>query len=286
MTERTAAGRPDTVLLADARIGTLPPEGGPAAQIVLRGITKRYRTARGATQEAVAAVDLDIPRGQFVSLLGPSGCGKTTLLKMIGGLIKASSGDLWIDGEPVENALRRRAFGFVFQDATLLPWKTVLGNASLLTDVAGLIDARERIPTLLRTVGLDGFADFYPWQLSGGMRQRVALARALALEPAIMLMDEPFAALDALTRDRMGGELLKILDGSRTVVLVTHSIPEAVLLSDRVVVLSPNPGRIVADVTIDLPRPRSLDVRRSPVFSEYEHELRSHIQDTTGGLDG
>jgi NitT/TauT family transport system ATP-binding protein len=135
-------------------------------------------------------------------------------------------------------------------------------------------------------VGLVGFEKFYPSQLSGGMRQRVALARALALGPKILLMDEPFAALDAITRDKMGEELLKILDGSRTVVFVTHSIPEAVLLSDRVVVMSARPGRVVADVTIDLPRPRSGDVRRSPRFSAYENELRSHIMEAPEGTDG
>lgn len=259
---------------------------GEPAQITLRGVAKRYRTARGGQQDALAAVDLDIPRGQFISLLGPSGCGKTTLLKMIGGLIDASAGELAVDGEPVDAALRQRKFGFVFQDATLLPWKNVVDNASLLIDVAGLSEAHERIPGLLQRVGLEGFADFYPWQLSGGMRQRVSLARALALEPSILLMDEPFAALDALTRDRMGEELLRILDGSRTVVLVTHSIPEAVLLSDRVVVLSANPGRIVADVTIDLERPRSETVRRSPRFGEYEYELRSYIEDIPGGARG
>ncbi len=267
----------------------LSPAPSPAearGRIVLHGVTKRYRTNSGGQQEAVAAVDLEIPRGQFISLLGPSGCGKTTLLKMIGGLIEPSSGELTIDGRSVQDALRQRAFGFVFQDATLLPWKNVVDNASLLTDVAKVPGARERIPGLLRTVGLEGFADFYPWQLSGGMRQRVSLARALALEPAILLMDEPFAALDALTRDRMGEELLKILDGTRTVVFVTHSVPEAVLLSDRVVVMSPGPGRVVADVPIDLPRPRREDVRRSPAFGEYEYQLRSLIEAPAGIGDG
>jgi NitT/TauT family transport system ATP-binding protein len=273
--------------LVDPATGAFSPAlpSAGASQIVLRGVTKRYRTS-GGSQEALAAVDLEIPRGQFISLLGPSGCGKTTLLKMIGGLIETSSGELRIDGGSVTDALRRRAFGFVFQDPTLLPWKNVIDNASLLTDVARVPGARERLPGLLRMVGLEGFADFYPWQLSGGMRQRVSLARALALEPAILLMDEPFAALDALTRDRMGEELLKILDGTRTVVFVTHSVPEAVLLSDRVVVMSPGPGRVVADVRIDLARPRREDVRRSPAFGEYEYQLRSLIQAPPGVGDG
>ncbi len=257
-----------------------------AAQIAVRGVAKRYRTAHGGSQEALASVDLEIPRGQFVSLLGPSGCGKTTLLKIIGGLVERSSGELTVDGESVDAALKQRKFGFVFQDATLLPWKNVVDNASLLLDITRQHDGHGRVRELLSMVGLDGFEDFYPAQLSGGMKQRVSLARALALNPEILLMDEPFAALDAITRDRMGEELLKILDGSRTVVFVTHSIPEAVLLSDRVVVMSARPGHVVADVTIELPRPRSGEVRRSRDFSEYEYELRSYIRDAPEANDG
>ncbi len=257
----------------------------PEVQIVARSLAKSYRTARGS-QQALALVDLEIPRGQFISLLGPSGCGKTTLLKMIGGLIEPSDGDLWIDGQPVSAAVRGRKFGFVFQDATLLPWRTVLDNATLLLDVTGQGGGRERVRALLDMVGLAGFERYYPAQLSGGMKQRVALARALALEPVILLMDEPFAALDAITRDRMGEELLKILDGSRTVVFVTHSIGEAILLSDRVVVMSARPGRVVADVTIDLPRPRDPGVRGSAAFGAYEQQLRSHIEVDGDGAHG
>ncbi len=257
-----------------------------ASQITLRGAAKRYRTPHGGTQEALASVDLEIPRGQFVSLLGPSGCGKTTLLKIIGGLVERSSGELLIDGEPVQAALKQRKFGFVFQDATLLPWKNVIDNASLLLDITRQRNGQDRVRDLLAMVGLTGFEEFYPAQLSGGMKQRVSLARALALGPEILLMDEPFAALDAITRDRMGEELLKILDGSRTVVIVTPSIPEAVLLSDRVVVMSARPGRVVADVSIGLPRPRSGEIRRSPAFSEYEYQLRSYIEDAPEGHHG
>ncbi len=248
-------------------------------QIVVRGASKAYWTTQDDWQVALAAVDLEIPRGQFISLLGPSGCGKTTLLKMVGALMAPTSGDILVDGESVEAALKQRKFGFVFQDATLLPWKNVVDNAGLLLDITGQRDIDARVRELLRVVGLEGFEKYYPAQLSGGMKQRVSLARALALEPDILLMDEPFAALDAITRDRMGEELLKILDGSRTVVFVTHSIAEAVLLSDRVVVLSARPGRVVADVIIDLPRPRSGEVRHSPEFSEFEYQLRGHIMD-------
>lgn len=261
--------------LAPRADGARPGQG----HIVLRGAAKRYRTPHGGIQEALASVDLEIPRGQFVSLLGPSGCGKTTLLKIIGGLVQRSAGELTIDGDSVTAALKGRKFGFVFQDATLLPWRNVVDNARLLLDITGQRDGDTRVRGLLAMVGLAGFEEFYPSQLSGGMRQRVSLARALALGPQILLMDEPFAALDAITRDRMGEELLKILDGSRTVVFVTHSIPEAVLLSDRVVVMSARPGRVVADVPIDLPRPRSADVRHSAEFSDYEFRLRGWIED-------
>ena len=250
-------------------------------QIVISGLHKRYRSVR-STQVALQDVNLTIRSGEFVSLLGPSGCGKTTLLKIIGGLVPRTRGEIAIDGAQVDAALQARKFGFVFQDATLLPWRTVLGNASLLLDITGE-RSEPSVQTLLETVGLKGFEDYYPSQLSGGMKQRVALARALALSPEILLMDEPFAALDAITRDRMGEELLRIWDGTRTVVFVTHSIPEAVLLSDRVVVLSARPGRIVADVRIDLPRPRSGQTRHGPEFSAYEAQLREHIEETADG---
>jgi NitT/TauT family transport system ATP-binding protein len=252
------------------------------AQIVISGLQKRYRSARG-TQEALQNVNLTIGAGEFVSLLGPSGCGKTTLLKIIGGLVPRSRGEITIDGDRVEAALQARKFGFVFQDATLLPWRTVMGNASLLLDITGEANGGASVRDLLATVGLKGFEDYFPSQLSGGMKQRVALARALALSPDILLMDEPFAALAAITRDRMGEELLRIWDGNRTVVFVTHSIPEAVLLSDRVVVLSARPGRIRADVRIDLPRPRTVQTRHEPEFSRYEAELRDYIEEGDSG---
>jgi NitT/TauT family transport system ATP-binding protein len=244
----------------------------------VRDLTQRFQSADGP-MTVLEDVSLDVAPDEFVSLLGPSGCGKTTLLRIIGGLIPATSGHVAIDGGTVEAARRARRFGVVFQDATLLPWRTVAANASLLLDVTGQRDRAETVPALLRTVGLEGFGRHYPAQLSGGMRQRVALARALALSPDILLMDEPFAPLDALTRDRMGEELLRIWDGSRAVVFVTHGIGEAVLLSDRVLVMSARPGRIVADVKIDLPRPRRGDIRESDEFRAYESLLRSHIEE-------
>lgn len=269
--------------------GTKPEPGaaggdGPlgTAQIVIRGLHKRYQSGR-TTHTALQDVSLTIRSGEFVSLLGPSGCGKTTLLKIIGGLVTRSAGEVSIDGEGVDKALRARKFGFVFQDPTLLPWRNVMGNASLLLDVTGQREQLASVQQLLSVVGLKGFEEFYPSQLSGGMKQRVALARALALGPEILLMDEPFASLDALTRDRMGEELLRIWDGNRTVVFVTHSIPEAVLLSDRVVVLSARPGRIRADIAIEMPRPRSAESRHSIDFTNYEAQLRAQIEEADGG---
>jgi NitT/TauT family transport system ATP-binding protein len=245
--------------------------------IEVKGVSKQY-PGRAGPQTALSRVDLSIASSQFVSLLGPSGCGKTTLLRIIGGLMNPSTGAVSIDGDSVAEAVRRRKFGFVFQDATLLPWRTVRANAALLLDVTGRQGEQSRVDALLETVGLSQFADHYPSQLSGGMRQRVALARALALDPEILLMDEPFAALDAITRERLGVELLGIWDGARSVVFVTHSIAEAVLLSDRVVVMSARPGRIVADVSIDIPRPRSGAVRSTDIFKAYEDQLRDFIE--------
>lgn len=249
-------------------------------RISARGVAKRYRTTGGGALTALEAVDLSIGSGEFVSLIGPSGCGKTTLLKMIGALVTTTDGSVEVDGEDVEVARRRGRFGFVFQEATLLPWRSVLDNATLLLDVTrrrGRYDI-DRVRQLLELVGLGGFESAYPAQLSGGMQQRAALARALALDPAILLMDEPFAALDALTRERMGAELMRIWEGNKTVVFVTHSIAEAVLLSDRVVVLSARPGRIRADLTIDLPRPRSAEVHNTTAFLDYERRLREEIE--------
>src|SRR5215218_5175712 len=218
---------------------------GGRVRVRVRDLTQRFPAGDGA-MTALDQIDLDVHANEFVSLLGPSGCGKTTLLRIIGGLIPPTRGDVTVDGGSVQDALRARRFGVVFQDATLLPWRTVADNAALLLDVTHQQSRRDDVAPLLRTVGLDGFEQHYPAQLSGGMRQRVALARALAL-----------------TRDRMAEELLRIWDGSRSVIFVTHAINEAILLSDRVVVMSSRPGRVAAEVRIDLPRPRGGDVRQS-----------------------
>ncbi|MHB8621571.1 MAG: ABC transporter ATP-binding protein, partial [Chloroflexota bacterium] len=244
-----------------------------------------YRTGRRETLVALDRTNLSVGSREFVSLLGPSGCGKTTLLKVIGGLIRPTDGEVTVMGGSVEAALHRRAFGFVFQDANLLPWRKVSGNARLLAEIIGgaALD-QERISWLLRTVGLEGFERRYPDELSGGMRQRVGIVRALAFDPSILLMDEPFAALDALTRDRLGEVLLDVWAGSRPVLFVTHSVEEAAFLSDRVVVMSARPGRIIEDVHIPLPRPRTREVRESDEMLAVRRRLRRAV-DRAQGVD-
>ncbi|MCL4799028.1 MAG: ABC transporter ATP-binding protein [Burkholderiales bacterium] len=216
---------------------------------------------------------------EFVALLGPSGCGKSTLLKMVAGLVPATAGEVLVYGRPVVRPLE--SLGMVFQSPVLLRWRTVINNVLFPAEATGRRDAamRERAMALLRLVGLTGFEDKYPHELSGGMAQRVSLARALLLEPTLLLMDEPFGALDALTREEMGIELLRIWqEQPKTILFVTHSISESVLLADRVIVMTPRPGRVAAEITIDLPRPRSGRMRVLPRFGE----LVSVLQDEMG----
>lgn len=272
-TAQADGGRPDAA-------GDRGAAQSDVGHVSIQNVSKIFAQRDQEPVVALRQVSLEVPGGQFTSMLGPSGCGKTTLMRIVGGLASASQGRALIDGEPVNSALRQRKFGFAFQAPTLLPWRSVRDNATLLLDVSRQAAPTERVQELLEMVGLKGFEQSYPAQLSGGMQQRVALARALALDPTILLMDEPFAALDALTRDRMGMELQRIWEeGRKTVLFVTHSITEAVLLSDRVVVLSARPGRVHADVEIDLPRPRDMGVRNTPEFGEYERFLREQIQE-------
>jgi NitT/TauT family transport system ATP-binding protein len=230
--------------------------------------------------EALRDITVDIERGGFVSLVGPSGCGKTTFLRIVAGLERASGGEVSIDERIVVRPGGDR--GFVFQTDSLLPWRTVFANAMIGPEVAGRSGAEERRRTLdlLKLVGLQGFEEYFPRQLSGGMRQRVNLARALAIDPDILLMDEPFAALDAQTREIMQTELLRIWEqGRKTVLFVTHQIDEAVFLSDRVLVFARRPGRLQESVTIDLPRPRSLAIKRTPEFVHYVDHIWRLIED-------
>lgn len=246
-----------------------------SACVEIRGGGKVYPSRRGEVV-ALQDVSLSIEDGEFVSLLGPSGCGKSTLLKCVAGLEELNSGDLLVRGEPVDGP--PLGLGMVFQRDLLLDWRTVLDNVLIMAEFQGL-DRREQKPravTLLERFGLAGFIDRHPWELSGGMRQRVAICRALLTEPQILLMDEPFGALDAMTRDDLNVELTRIWQTARrTVLFVTHSIAEAIFLSDRVVVMSPSPGRVREVVRIDLPRPRPLAVQGTSEFATYVTHLRN-----------
>ena len=231
-------------------------------------------------------ISVDVGEGEFISIVGPSGCGKTTFLRIVGGLEKASSGDLRLDGELIDRPGANR--GFVFQQDNLLPWRNVIDNAEIGPEIGGYRDRDQRAKTLalLKLVGLGGFEKYYPRQLSGGMRQRVNLARALAVNPDVLLMDEPFSALDAQTREIMQTELLRIWEqGRKTVLFVTHQIDEAVYLSDRIFVFGRRPGRLQEIVPIDLPRPRAFALKRTPEFIQYvdhiwkliEHDVRASV---------
>jgi NitT/TauT family transport system ATP-binding protein len=245
------------------------------SKLVISGLSKRF-----GDLEVLRNIDLDIERGAFISVVGPSGCGKTTFLRIVAGLELATSGEVLLDGRAVHRPGGDR--GFVFQSDNLLPWRTVISNAMIGPEVAGHNGPAERRRTLdlLKLVGLAGFEDYYPRQLSGGMRQRVNLARALAIDPEILLMDEPFSALDAQTREIMQTELMRIWEqGRKTVLFVTHQIDEAVFLSDRVLVFARRPGRLQETVNIDLPRPRALSLKRTPEFVRYVDHIWRLIED-------
>jgi NitT/TauT family transport system ATP-binding protein len=242
-------------------------ERGPQPVVALRGVTKRF--ASGV--EALDGVDLAVGQGEFVSLLGPSGCGKSTLLRVIAGLTAPSSGEcrLRLGGAPNGPAPAGR-IGFVFQDPTLMPWSTVVRNVELPFRIAGRAGAaeRHRAVAAVRAVGLAGFERAYPHQLSGGMRMRVSIARALVTEPDLLLLDEPFAALDEITRLALNDDLLRLWEAHRpTILFVTHSVYESAYLSSRIAVMTPRPGRVVADLPVDLPRPRDRSVRAGRAYA-------------------
>ncbi len=242
-----------------------------ALAVEVRGLSHEYASASGAVR-ALQHVDLDVAEGEFVSLLGPSGCGKSTLLRILAGLLEPTAGELLVSGESARAARADRRLGLVTQEPGLLPWRTVAANVALSLEVTG---ARADVGELLARVGIDAFAGYHPHELSGGMRQRVALARALAHRPRLLLMDEPFGSLDEFSREAMGLELLRIWERERiSVLFVTHSVREAVMLSDRVVVMSAAPGGIVADVTVDLPRPRAQQLDETPEFAELLAQVR------------
>jgi NitT/TauT family transport system ATP-binding protein len=247
--------------------------------IVVSGVSKTFASQAGTT-EALRDVTLSIAPGELVSIIGPSGCGKSTLLRIIGDLVEPSAGDVQVRGKPPRQARLDREYGIVFQTPVLYDWRTVVENVRLPLELVGRprAECRTRALALLRLVGLDGFRDHYPWQLSGGMQQRVAIARALALEPAILLMDEPFGALDEMTREGLNLELLHVCgETAATVLFVTHSIAEAVFLSTRVVVMTERPGRVARIVEIDLPRPRTDQTRTLPRFFELVTTVREGL---------
>jgi NitT/TauT family transport system ATP-binding protein len=251
--------------------------------VSVRNVTKSFG-ARGVT--ALQDIDLDVRPGELVSLIGPSGCGKSTLLRVIGDLVEPTSGAVVVNGKSARQARLDRDYGIVFQDPVLYDWRTVSKNIAMPLELLKWDRARraERVSEMIELVELQGFADHHPWQLSGGMQQRVSIARALSFSPALLLMDEPFGALDEMTRERLNSELLRIWEASgSTIVFVTHSISEAVFLSQRVVVMSRRPGRIAAVVDVDLPQPRNADTREEPRFFELVTSVRDRLRE--GGLD-
>ena len=247
----------------------------------MRGVDMTFNPGSGREVSALAGIDLQVEEGEFVSLIGPSGCGKSTLLRLVGDLLSPTGGEVTVNGKPPAQARRDRDYGMVFQSATLLEWRKIRANVELPLEIMemGAKGRRERADEMLRLVGLEEFADHYPWQLSGGMQQRVSIARALAFEPSLLLMDEPFGALDEMTRERMQAELLRIWSETRTtVIFVTHSIPEAVFLSTRAVIMSPRPGRITRVIDIDLPQPRTSETREEQRFYRLLTEVREGLR--------
>ena len=252
----------------------------------LRGVDKSFTAQGEVLTAALSGIDLEIRRGEFVSLIGPSGCGKSTLLRIIADLTQPTAGEVMVNGKSAAAARRGREYGIVFQAPVLFDWRRVEDNVRLPLELLGMgrAEREDRAGEMLRLVELTDFARHYPYQLSGGMQQRVAIARALALEPALLLMDEPFGALDEMTRERMNSEVLRIWEKTgTTIVFVTHSIPEAVFLSSRVVVMSHRPGRITHTVEIDLPRPRGVETRELRRYFELVTEVRQELRG--GGAD-
>ena len=243
-------------------------------------ISLTFETADGRV-DALSHVDLQVAEGEFVSLIGPSGCGKTTMLRVIADLQQPTSGTLAVNGMSAEQARLARSYGYVFQGPALFPWRTIEKNLKLPLEIMGFskIEQQQRIDRYLALVNLTGFERKYPWQLSGGMQQRVSIARALSFDPAMLLMDEPFGALDEIVRDHLNEQLLALWRSTgKTVLFVTHSIPEAVFLSTKIVVMSPRPGRIIDVIDCDFPRDRSLDIRETPEFLHIAQRVRAGLR--------
>ncbi len=276
----TSDGRHSSVAADDAQpTPSVASTGDPLVSV--RGVTKQFGTGPDSVT-ALSDVSLDVPDGSFWSLIGPSGCGKSTLLRVMGDLITPTEGSVTVGGRSAAEARRARDYGMVFQKPTLFNWRTVRRNVELPLEILGMgrDERRERAEAMLELVELGEFGTKRPGQLSGGMQQRVAIARALAFEPSLLLMDEPFGALDEITRERMNDELLRIWQRLQTtVVFVTHSIPEAVFLSSHIVVMSPRPGRILREIDVDLPYPRDEETRESTRYFELVTEVRETLRE-------
>ncbi len=262
-----------------------PPDSaapGAAPWVVeARDLSLTFETADGPVY-ALSQVNLQIGQGDFVSFIGPSGCGKTTLLRVIADLEQPTEGSITVEGVSPHEARQRRIYGYVFQAPALYPWRSIQRNVTLPLEIMGVPKAerQERAKRYLELVNLGGFEKKFPWQLSGGMQQRASIARALCFDPDLLLMDEPFGALDEIVRDHLNEQLLQLWDKTaKTVVFVTHSIPEAVFLSNKIVVMSPRPGRIIDVIETDFPRDRTLDIRESPEFLEVAHRVREGLRE-------
>jgi NitT/TauT family transport system ATP-binding protein len=249
--------------------------------IEISGVSLTFQTNDGPVQ-ALSGVDLRIARGEFVSFIGPSGCGKTTLLRAVADLESPTAGEIRVNGMSPREARNRRAYGYVFQAPALYPWRTVAANIALPLEIMGIDKAerKKRVERGLELVNLKGFGQKFPWQLSGGMQQRASIARALSFDPDLLLMDEPFGALDEIVRDMLNQQLLELwAKTGKTALFVTHSIPEAVFLSTRIVVMSPRPGRIHDVIECRFPRDRTLDIRETPEFLEVAHRVRLGLRE-------
>ncbi|HJP89848.1 MAG TPA: ABC transporter ATP-binding protein [Candidatus Limnocylindrales bacterium] len=270
--------------MTNAAPSNAAPSPSTAPVVRVTGVGKTFGTESGGVR-ALDGIDLSIGQGEFVSLIGPSGCGKSTLLRLIGDLTAPTDGTVEVNGKPARRARLDRDYGMVFQAPVLMEWRTVAKNIELPLEVMGYRkpERLRRSSELLKLVELEGFEARHPWQLSGGMQQRVAIARALAFDPKLLLMDEPFGALDEMTRERMNLELMRIWTRTRTtVVFVTHSIPEAVFLSTKVVVMSPRPGRVAKVIDIDLPQPRTVETREQERYFELVTEVREALRRKDG----
>jgi NitT/TauT family transport system ATP-binding protein len=260
--------------------GRHPASADRALAVDVRDVSLTFATSDG-TVDALSRIKLQIQDGEFVSFIGPSGCGKTTLLRLIADLEQPTSGSLSVNGIAPEQARLKRQYAYVFQAPALYPWRTLESNVMLPLEIMGYSAAerRERARRYLALVNLSGFERKFPWQLSGGMQQRASIARALSFDPALLLMDEPFGALDEISRDHLNEQLLRLWNKTgKTVVFVTHSIPEAVFLSTRIVVMSPRPGRIIDVIPCDSPRDRTLDIRETPEFIAIAHRVREGLR--------